>query len=71
MILKESKLKVNDKVHLSTNQIRFRKGYLPGWTEKIFQVAPVYKGNPPYCKIKNLGGDFLIGTFYEKDAKNL
>ena len=65
-ILKEPKLKVNNKARLSANQIQSRKGYLPGWTDEIFQVARVYKGNPPYYKIKNLGDDILIGTFYEK-----
>ena len=39
--LKEPKLKVNYKVRLSTNRIRFRKGYLPSWTDQIFQVARV------------------------------
>ena len=53
--LKEPKLKVNDKVRLSTNRMRFRKGYLPDWTDEIFQVAWVYKRNPPYYKIKDLG----------------
>ena len=69
--LKEPKLKVNDKVRLSTNRIRFRKGYLPGWTDEIFQVARVYKGNPPYYKIKDLGGDILIGTFYENELQKI
>ena len=69
--LKEPKLKVNDKFRLSTNRIRFHKGHLLGWADKIFQVARVYKGNPPYYKVKDLGGDILIGTFYEKELQKI
>ena len=69
--LKEPKLKVKDKVLLSTNRIQFRKGYLPGWTYEIFQVARVRKENPPYYKIKDLGGDILIGTFCEKEMQKI
>ena len=67
--LKEPKLKVNDKVRLSTNRIRFRKVYLPGWTDEIFQVARVYKGNPPYYKIKGLGGDILMAPSMKTNCK--
>ena len=70
-ILKEPKLKVNDKLRLFTNRIRFRKDYLPGWTDEIVQVARVYKGNPSYYKSKDLGGDILIGSFYKKELKKI
>ena len=69
--LKEPKLKVNDKVRLFANRIRFRKGYLPGWADEIFQVARVYRGNPTYYKIKDLGRDTLIGTFYEQKLQKI
>ena len=54
---------------LSMSRMRFRKGYLPGWTDKLFQVARVFRDNPPYYKIKDLGGEWLEGTFYEEELQ--
>ena len=34
-------------------------------------MARVYKGNLPYYKIKDLGGDNLIGTFYENELQKI
>ena len=34
-------------------------------------MAQVYKGNPPYYKIKDLGGDILIDTFYENELQKI
>ena len=51
--------------------MRFHKGYLPGWTDKLFQVARVYGDNPPYYKIKDLGGEWLEGTFYEEELQKI
>ena len=69
--MKEPKLKVNNKFRFSTNQIRFGKDYPPGWTDEILHVALVYKGNLPYNKIIDLGGDILIGTFYENELQKI
>ena len=34
--LQKPKLKVGDQVRLSMSRMRFRKGYLPGWTDELF-----------------------------------
>ena len=34
-------------------------------------MARVYKRNPAYYKIKDLGGDILIGTFYENELQKI
>ena len=34
-------------------------------------MARVYKGNPSYYKIKDLGGDILVGTFYENELQKI
>ena len=61
--LKKPKLKVGNQVRLSMWQMRFRKGYVPRWTDELFQYARVFRDNPPYYKIKDLGGKWLEGTF--------
>ena len=35
-------------------RMSFRKGYLPCWTDKLFQVAQVFRDNPSYYKVKDL-----------------
>ena len=52
--LRKLKLKVSDQVRLSMTGIRFLKDYLSGWTDELFQVAQVFRDNPPYYKIKDL-----------------
>ena len=52
-------------------RMRFRKGYLPGWTNKLFQVAQVFRDNPPYYTINDLQGEWLEGTFYEEKLQKI
>ena len=39
---RKPKLKVGNQVRLSMTRMRFRKGYLPGWTDELFQIAQVF-----------------------------
>ena len=34
-------------------------------------MARVYKGNPPYYKIKDLDVDILTGSFYENELQKI
>ena len=69
--LRKPKLKAGDQVRLSMSRMRFRKGYLPGWTDELLQVARVFRDNPPCYKIKELGDEWLEGTFYEKELQKI
>ena len=69
--LRKPKLKVGDQVRLSMSRMRFCKGYLSGWTDELFQVARVFRDNPPYYKIKDLRGEWLEGTFYEEELQKI
>ena len=42
---RKPKLKVGNQVRLSMTRMRFRKGYLPGWTDELFQIAQVFQDN--------------------------
>ena len=46
--LRKPTLKVGDQVRLSTTQMQFYRGYLPGWTDEMFQVAQVFRGKFSY-----------------------
>ena len=65
------KMKVNDIVRLSMTRMQFRKGYLPGWTVELFQIAEAFSGDPPFYKIKDLRGEVLEGTFYQEELQKV
>ena len=69
--LRKPQLKVSDQVRLSMTRMRFRKSYLSGWTDEFFQVAQVFRDNPPYYKIKDLPGELLEGTFYQEELQKI
>ena len=41
--LRKPKLKVGDQVRLSMTRMRFRKGYLPGWTDNCFKSLKCFE----------------------------
>ena len=51
--------------------MRFRKGYLPGWTDELFQVAQMFRDNTSYYKIKDLQGEWFKETFYEEELQKI
>ena len=52
-------------------RMRFQKGYIPGWTEELFQVFQLFQGNPLYYKIMDLQGEWLEETFYEEELQKI
>ena len=45
----------------------FNKGYTENWSREIFIINSVLKTNPCTYKIKDLDGEKIIGSFYEKE----
>ena len=45
------KLQVGDSVRISKIKRRFKKGYLPNWTEEIFSILKVHRSNPPVYRL--------------------
>ena len=62
---------VGDRVRLSQLRRPFKKGYLPGWTEEVFEVSRVVIGEPITYKIKELDGTPVKGTFYEQELQRV
>ena len=68
---KQPKFQVHDYIRLSMTKMKFRKGYLPGWTHEMFQIAKVIYGSPVVYKIKDWNGELLEGTFYEQELQKI
>ena len=64
---KKPKFKVGDSVRISKQDIPFRKGYKPQFTNEIFQIVKVLSSNPPTYNIKGQDGDVILGKFYEQE----
>ena len=61
------KFKVNDTVRITKYKNIFSKCYTENWSREIFIVDSVLKPNPWAYKIKDLNGEKIIGSFYEKE----
>ena len=60
---------VEDKVKISKKKKTFEKGYTTGWTEEIFTIVEVKRTSPVKCKIADLNGEEIRGTFYEPELQ--
>ena len=65
-------LYVGDYVRLSKTKQVFAKGYLPGWTEEIFQVAAIMKQYQPIqYTVKDYAGNVIQGSFYRAELQKV
>ena len=62
---KAPKLKVNDRVSITKYKNIFSKG--KNWSREIFVIDSVLKTNPWTYKVKDLKGEKIIGSFFEKE----
>ena len=61
------KYKVGDKVRISKYKSIFTKGYEANFTEEIFSVNRVVRGDPNVYVLNDEGGEEIIGKFYEEE----
>ena len=62
------KFKVGDFVRINKTKRTFDKGYLPNWTQELFQILAVVKTPIPITyKIKDLEGESVKGSFYSHE----
>ena len=65
-------LQVGDYVKLSKAKHVFAKGYLPNWTEEVFQVATVNNVfQPTQYTVKDYGGNLIEGSFYRAELQKV
>ena len=61
------KFRIGDTVKVSKYKSVFSKGYEANFTEEIFKVSRVFRGNPNMYEIEDHEGEPIIGKFYEEE----
>ena len=61
------KFKAGDTVRISKYKSTFTKGYESNFTEEIFKITKVIRGDPTVYEIEDLEGELIIGKFYEEE----
>ena len=59
------KFRIGDTVRVSKYKSVFSKGYQANFTEEIFKVVRVLRGDPNMYEIEDYEGEPIIGKFYE------
>ena len=62
----ETNPKVNDRVRITKYKNILSKDYIENWQGEIFIIASVLKTNPWTYKFKEINGEKIIRSFYEK-----
>ena len=66
---KSARFNVGDKVRISKFKNIFGKGYMPNWSTEIFIVDKINDTVPYTYNIKDLNGEKIIGSFYDKELQ--
>ena len=66
---KRSRFKVGDRVRISKFKNIFGKGYTPNWSREIFIVDKINDTVPYTYNIKDLNGEEIIGSFYDRELQ--
>ena len=61
------KFRIGDTVRVSKYKSIFSKGYEANFTEEIFKIVKVFRGDPNMYQIEDYEGDPIIGQFYEDE----
>ncbi len=65
----KNKFKVSDRVRISRIKGLFEKGYLPNWSEEVFEIVEVKETNPFTYILKDSQGDIIAGSFYTEELQ--
>ena len=66
---KRARFNVNDRVRISKFKNIFAKGYTPNWSKEIFVVNKINGTVPWTYSLKDLNGEEIIGSFYERELQ--
>ena len=66
---KDSRFKVVERVRISKFKNIFPKGYTPNWSREIFIVNKINDTVPYTYNIKDLNGEEIIGSFYDRELQ--
>ena len=66
---KDSRFKAGDRVRISQFKNIFAKGYTPNWSKEILIVNKINDTVPYRYNIKDLNGEEIIGSFYDRELQ--
>jgi len=65
----KSKFAVGDRVRISRIKGTFEKGYLPNWSEAVYEIVKVKHTSPVTYILKDPSGEILEGGFYSEELQ--
>ena len=65
------KYEVGDRVRIAKYKHVFKKGYLPNWTDELFEVNDRYPTYPVTYGLRDLAGEPIKGKFYEQELQKV
>src|SRR5271165_3490335 len=63
------KFQAGDRVRISRTKAVFEKGYLPNWSEEIYEIIEVKQTNPFTYNLKDMNGETIDGSFYGEELQ--
>lgn len=63
----KAKYSVGDYVRISKFKNKFERGFTRNWSTEIFQIATVFKTDPPTYHLKDERNEIIKGRFYEQE----
>lgn len=65
------KYDVGERVRIAKYKHVFQKGYLPNWSEEVFEIAEKHPTYPVTYGLKDLAGESIKGKFYEQELQKV
>ena len=66
---KSARFSVGNRVRISKFKNVFAKGYAPNWSKEIFVVNKIKNTVPWTYELKDLNGEDVIGSFYDRELQ--
>ena len=66
-----AKFKIGDTVRISKCKSIFTKGYEANFTDELFEITKVIRGDPTVYEIEDLEGEPIIVKFYEEELSRV
>ena len=61
--------KIDDYVRISNKKHWSNRGFLPQWSEEIFQIHSIDRGYPTMYLIKDYNNEIIEGKFYSQELQ--
>lgn len=65
------KYDIGDRVRIVKYKHVLQKGYIPNWTEEMFEIADRNPTFPVTYVLKDLAGEYIKGKFYEQEIQKV